>query len=446
MPMSNSFLTVSQLIQTIKTTLELNDQLRAFYLKGEISNFIAHRSGHWYFSLKDESSKIACVMFQGYTKDVLFMPKEGDSVLVRASMSVYGVQGTLQCSVFSMQNAGLGDLYIQFERLKKKLFEQGLFDDRRKKVLPKYPQKFAIITGRKTAALQDILKTFHQRWPMAELTIFESLVQGAEAPKQLIQQIHQADLSGADVIILARGGGSIEDLWAFNDESLALSLANLKTPLITGIGHESDTTIADMVADLRAPTPTAAVQLAVKNYKDVQAELMGLQKHLIQHINIHLNQKRYRLNLIQERKEFKYPKLLLQSHQANLSLLGHQLIQTGKDIQPNMKRLSHLTHEMKRLFLEKAQLKHHQVQTLKASLIQNLKTHQLHQKQKFGMQLSLLQAYSPLNSLERGYSLTYSNEHLVKSIHEVALNSTLKIKLQDGHILATATEKEPNHE
>lgn len=444
--MTNSVYTVSTLIQSIKTTLELNDSLRAFYLKGEISNFTAHRSGHWYFSLKDEGSKITCVMFQGYTKEVDFMPKEGDSVLVRASITVYPVQGSLQCSVFSMQNAGIGDLYVRYERLKRKLYEQGCFDDSRKKPLPMYPEHFAIITGQKTAALQDILKTFHLRWPMARLTILECLVQGADAPTQIIRRLKEADQLGCDVIILARGGGSIEDLWAFNDEQVALTMLSLRTPIITGIGHETDTTIADLVADLRAPTPTGAVQLAVRNHLDVLRDIESLANRLEQAMQQRLLKNRHQIRLAQEHPKFKHPELFFQAHRASLSLLGHQLIQTTQDLKPKRRLLDTMGAQLSRRVDQSIQNSRHQLSLQKDRLGHNLKLSSQKRQRDFAQLLSLLNAYSPLNSLQRGYSLTYQDDHLIRSIEAVELQKSLRIQFKDGHILALATGKESHHE
>ena len=298
MPMSQNVFSVSELISLIKQTLEFNDGLRAFYVKGEISNFTAHRNGHWYFSIKDDNAKINCVMFSSYANSVDFKPKEGDQVLLRASVSVYALQGSVQCNIFSMQNIGLGDLFIQFERLRKKLFDLGVCDQSRKKILPKYPKRIALVTGAQSAALQDMFKVAHLKWPLVELVLFETLVQGNNAYLDIIKSLKKADESSCDLIILARGGGSIEDLWAFNNETLAMTLVDLKTPIITGVGHESDTTIVDYVSDLRAATPTQAMQLALPDIHEVQEQLTLLSKRLNKDIQNRLILSKQELSLI----------------------------------------------------------------------------------------------------------------------------------------------------
>ncbi|MDP3443254.1 MAG: exodeoxyribonuclease VII large subunit, partial [Ignavibacteria bacterium] len=305
-------------MNTIKSTLDQNVLLKSFLIKGEISNFTSHSSGHWYFSLKDEQARISCVMFQGYTKDVLFRPKNGDKVLVRGAITVYNLQGQIQCSVFSMQNDGLGDLFIQFELLKKKLFEEGLFDEHHKKILPKFPSKVGVITGNNTAALQDILKTINQRWPIAEITVYPSLVQGEQAPKSIIRQLLKADKNN-DVLILARGGGSIEDLWAFNNENLARVIYNLETPIITGVGHETDTTIVDMVSDYRAPTPTGAAQIAVPSINETKRVISQFKIDLTSNIKNRLVQKNNQLNQFKQNRYIISPQNIWQYHQLELS-------------------------------------------------------------------------------------------------------------------------------
>ena len=297
--MSNNIWSVSYLLNSIKSTLDQNVLLKSFWVKGEISNFTAHSSGHWYFSLKDEQARISCIMFQGYTKDVLFRPKNGDKVLVRGSITVYNLQGQLQCSVFSMQNDGLGDLFIQFEMLKKKLFEEGLFDEKFKKPLPKYPLSIGIITGDNTAALQDILKVLNHRWPIADICVYPCIVQGEQASASIIKQLKIADTKH-DVLILARGGGSIEDLWAFNNEKLARVIFDLYTPIVTGVGHETDTTIVDLVSDFRAPTPTGAAQIATPDSSVVNSVITRSRNDLIRMMKEQLSSRFTQLNQIKQ--------------------------------------------------------------------------------------------------------------------------------------------------
>jgi len=276
--------------------------------------------------LKDEQARISCVMFQGYTKDVLFKPKNGDKVLVRGAITVYNLQGQIQCSVFSMQNDGLGDLFIQYELLKKKLFDEGLFDTNHKKQLPKFPESIGVITGNNTAALQDILKTIQHRWPIIDVTIYPTLVQGDLASNSIIKQLLKAD-NQHDVLILARGGGSIEDLWAFNNEKLARVIYQLNTPIITGVGHETDTTIVDMVSDFRAPTPTAAAQIAVPSLEETKRIIQQHKIDLVNSISRKLVVKKNSFEQIKQNRYFIALQNLWQHHQLELSILSNKLSQ-----------------------------------------------------------------------------------------------------------------------
>lgn len=434
MPMNQNIFSVSDLIKIIKQTLELSDDLTFFYVKGEISNFTSHRNGHWYFSLKDEKAKINCVMFQSYANGVDFKPKEGDQVLIRASISVYALQGSIQCSVFNMQNIGLGNLYIQYEKLKKKLYDLGYFDLSRKKTLPKFPQRIAIITGSKSAALQDMFKMAHLRWPMVEIVLFETLVQGTQAPSQIINSLLKADQAHCDVIILARGGGSFEDLWAFNDEKIAECILSLKTPIVTGVGHESDTTIVDYVADFRAATPTQAIQHILADRNETIDSLQLLRKQLIDRIGYQLHAKRNELLMVQQQRFIKDPKQTLQQHRVQIDLLKHRMINASKELSLIKNQLDYYTYQMKHSLLQNIEFNKNRVHISSLNLNKNISNNLNQSKQQFSQLISLLNAFSPLNSLERGYSLTYKNEVIVQSIHQVRFDDALKIRLKDGMI------------
>lgn len=441
--MTNSIISVSDLLRSIKITLELNENLKVFWVKGEISNFTAHRSGHWYFSLKDENSKIACVMFQGYTKEVNFSPKDGDQVLLRASVTVYPAQGSVQCSVFAMQNLGIGNLYLAYERLKLKLQQEGLFNVETKKPIPRYPDKVAVITGRKTAALQDILKTFHLRWPMIQLEIYESLVQGAEAPQNIINALIKADSSNVDCIVLARGGGSIEDLWAFNDEGLARCIHSLKTPLVTGIGHESDTTIADLVADFRAATPTAAVQKVVRDYHEVREELKHIQDRIKQFIEYRLQTQQQRFDYLSQPLTKESILTYMEERSTRLTLIKHRLSQTSQRFSIHKTQLVHVLNDLRHWVNVKQLDLSHQLSTQSNDLKRALQISRDHRHTQFSTILNLLQAYSPLKRLESGYTLSYQNQRLIKSIGDVDLEQELTIRFNDGLVRTQPIGKEP---
>ncbi len=438
--MSNSIWSVSTLLNTVKSTLDQNVILKSFWLKGEISNFTAHSSGHWYFSLKDELARISCVMFQAYTKEVIFKPKNGDKVLVRGSISVYSLQGQLQCSVFSMQNDGIGDLFIQYENLKKKLFSEGLFDDSRKKVLPKFPESIGIITGNNTAALQDILKTIQNRWPIVNCTVYPCLVQGEQAPNSIIKQLKNAD-NKHDVLILARGGGSIEDLWAFNDERLARVIFDLSTPIITGVGHETDTTIVDYVSDYRAPTPTGAAQIATPNLEEIRRLVNRNEFDLRRIMNDSIKQNQKRLDLIKQNRFIQSPQNLWQHHQLELSMLSHKLASQNIVLQSNKNRLNSLKTKLNQIALTQSKLSSTKLQQLQIELNHSIHVYKEKRNYEFKNTINVLNAYSPLNSLARGYSITKQAGHIIKTVEEVDYNHDLEIRLFDGTILTKPLKK-----
>lgn len=438
--MSNNIWSVSYLLSTIKSTLDQNVLLKSFWIKGEISNFTAHSSGHWYFSLKDDQARISCIMFQGYTKEVLFKPKNGDKVLVRGSITVYNLQGQLQCSVFSMQNDGLGDLFLQFELLKKKLFDEGLFDISHKKQLPKYPESIGIITGDNTAALQDILKTLSHRWPVAKLTIYPCLVQGEQASNSIIKQLLKADQQH-DVLILARGGGSIEDLWAFNNEKLARIIYDLKTPIITGVGHETDTTIVDLVSDFRAPTPTGAAQIATPSIDEIKRSVLRIENDLIRLLNELYKSKQNKLNQFKQNKYIASPLVILQHHQLELSMLSHKLASQNIVLQNHKNRLNNYKNKLNQLALTQSKVFISKLDQASLKLNHSINNYQDRKINQFKNSVSILNAYSPLNSLARGYSITKQSGHIVKLVEDLDYENELEVRLFDGTVYAKPIKK-----
>ena len=260
--MNNEYLTVTQLTRYIKYKLDNDTNLREVYLKGEISNFKAHTRGHFYFTIKDEGSRINAVMFASSASKVKFEPVDGMKILVTGRISVYEATGGYQIYVNEMMEDGVGNLYVAFEQLKKKLASEGLFDEARKKRIPKIPERVGVITAPTGAAIRDIISTINRRFPLTEVILLPSLVQGEGAKEDIVRQIKRAEDYNLDVLIVGRGGGSIEDLWAFNEECVARAIFNSKIPVISAVGHETDFTIADFAADLRAETPTAAATIA----------------------------------------------------------------------------------------------------------------------------------------------------------------------------------------
>ena len=266
---NEKYIKISELNEYIKVMFDENTFFHRIYLKGEISNFKNHTRGHLYFTLKDEEARISAVMFFNNARLLNFTPEDGMNVLVRGRISSYPAQGTYQIYVETMEKDGLGNLFVEYEKLKKKLELEGLFSIEHKKKIPKYPKKIGVITAPTGAAIRDILSTIKRRYPIAEVILFPSLVQGASAAPEIVSQIKKANTYDLDVLICGRGGGSIEDLWAFNEESVARAIFASTIPIISAVGHEVDFTIADFVADLRAPTPTGAAEMAVPTTLDL---------------------------------------------------------------------------------------------------------------------------------------------------------------------------------
>ena len=280
---SREVLSVGDLNRAIASSLEA--QFDTVLVSGEISNFKAYDSGHWYFSLKDDEGQIRCVMFRGRNGQVGFMPQSGDLVEVGASLGMYVPRGDVQLTIQSLRKAGMGGLYEAFLKLKAKLAKAGLFDQERKREIPSHPRAIGIITSPQAAALKDVLSTLQRRSPHIPIVIYPTLVQGPDAPAGIITALHNANQEAVvDVILLVRGGGSIEDLWAFNDEQLAYAIADSAIPIVSGVGHETDVTIADFVADLRAPTPTGAAELSAPRKDQLLQELVAIEQALYQRL------------------------------------------------------------------------------------------------------------------------------------------------------------------
>jgi exodeoxyribonuclease VII large subunit len=273
--------TVAELTGYIRELFEIDYRLQDVLVAGEISNFTQARSGHLYFTLKDDKAQLKCVMWRSSAERLRFRPGDGDAVVAYGRISVYEAGGAYQLYAESLEPAGRGNLALAFEQLKEKLADEGLFDEEFKQPIPKFPRKLGIVTSADAAALRDILNVLYRRWPLVSVLIAPTLVQGKDAPAQIVSAIEWLDgRNDIDTLIVARGGGSIEDLWAFNDEGVARAIFAAQHPVITGVGHETDFTIADFVSDLRAPTPSAAAELAVPDWMEVGAYVRGLQNSI----------------------------------------------------------------------------------------------------------------------------------------------------------------------
>jgi exodeoxyribonuclease VII large subunit len=384
---SSPILTVGELNRAIAESLE--QSFDSILVGGEVSNFKAYDSGHWYFSLKDEEGQIRCVMFRGKNGQVGFMPQSGDRIEVSANLGMYVPRGDVQLTVQSMRKAGVGGLYEAFLKLKAKLQKEGLFDEDRKRELPAYPLTIAIVTSAQAAALHDVLSTLARRAPHIQVIIYPTLVQGPDAPAQIIAAIESANQEAlADLILLVRGGGSIEDLWAFNDEDLAYAIADSVLPIISGVGHESDFTIADFVADLRAPTPTGAAEQAAPARQALLNELDHFQAVLADRLRQHLEREAQTLDQLTLR-------------------LRHAL--------PNPERMR----EQLRQWSERLS------QTWLVGL-QRLKRNQEHW-------LAQLEAYNPQRTLERGYAVILNSQlQAVRNPQQLNTQDTFQVKLAEG--------------
>ena len=295
---TDKYLSVSALTKYLKYKFDSDEHLRMIYLKGEISNFKAHSTGHLYFSIKDENSKINAIMFNRSASNLKFTPVEGTKVLVAGRVSVYEATGSYQIYVEEMLEDGVGNLYVAFEQLKEKLTKEGLFDNKYKKSIPKIPSRIGIITAPTGAAIKDILSTIKRRFPICEAILFPSLVQGDNAAEDIVKNIKKADEYNLDVLIVGRGGGSIEDLWPFNEEIVARAIFDAKTPIISAVGHEIDFTISDFVADMRAPTPTGAAEMAVPNIIDLLKYIDQLKIRLNENVYKKINFQKIYLDTI----------------------------------------------------------------------------------------------------------------------------------------------------
>lgn len=441
--MAEKYLTVTALTRYIKRKFELDQHLTTVWLKGEISNFKHHSRGHMYFTLKDDQSKISAVMFAGYNRSLRFNPENGMHVIIKGEVSVYEAMGQYQLYAHDMIPDGVGALHLAFEQLKEKLEHEGLFETSRKRNIPIFPEHIGIITSPTGAAIQDILSTINRRFPTVKISIFPALVQGDRAKDDLAQKITQANLDlTIDSLILARGGGSIEELWAFNEEVVARAVASSTIPIISGVGHETDTTIVDFVADLRAPTPTAAAELAVPLQSELTERINQSKKVLIKEFKELVNRKRERLTYLQSNYAFQYPKQLIIQKEQQLDHLVDALNKSANEQIRKKKTVLQQSIGQLKLNNPKHRISTYQQKT--SYLTQNLqnKMQQLVDKNasRFEQYLNQLHLLSPLNTMKRGYSISYDQSgKIVKSVSQVEHGEKLMLKLSDGIIESQIT-------
>lgn len=420
--MDKEYLKISELNNYIKSVLDKDTFLNKVYLKGEISNFKNHTRGHLYFTLKDDTSRISAVMFQSSAVKLTFVPEDGMNVLVSGRISAYPAQGSYQVYVDTMEPDGLGALYIEYEKLKKKLAAQGLFAESHKVPIPRFPERIGVITAPTGAAVRDIMSTIKRRYPMCEAILFPCLVQGRDAAPDIVRQIKRADAYGVDTIIVGRGGGSIEDLWAFNEEIVAEAIYDCITPIISAVGHEIDWTIADFVADLRAPTPTGAAEMAVPTVLDIKTLIDNYKIRLNKNIKNMVNTKFIKLRSLRQSFILKNPMSMYEVKEQKLDTLIDIL---NKDIKNIINDKNNLLNKIKL-----------------SVVLQNPENLIKDKKVKFDLLVNTLKLVNPLCILDKGYSLVQIDNKIIKSSSDVKVNDILNIRLHEGSIKAEVKEVE----
>lgn len=436
---SQDVLTISEINRLARLAIEKH--LPSCWVRGEISNMTRASSGHWYFTIKDASASARCVMFRARNQFVEWSPREGEQIEIRAQASLYEPRGDYQLIVEAMRKAGQGNLYEAFLRLKEKLQREGLFDTARKKAIPAIPNAIGVITSSSAAALRDVLTTLERRWPLATVILYPCLVQGGEAPDKIQQAIKKAnERAETDVLLLVRGGGSLEDLWAFNYEEVARTIASSNIPIICGVGHETDFSIADFVADLRAPTPTGAAQLATPSGSDIHASVTDLRRRLAHHLGSRLQTAWQHHDHLQRR--LRHPQERLRHQHVELHHLTQRLASSGRRLlQFSRTRCSHL---QRNLLVIRPTSKHRQEHL--AQLQRRLSQYTRHQQaQRFERLSSLrfqLELLCPSLVIKRGYSIVRSLEgEVIVSMDQVATGQTLAIELAKGQLGVEVRDK-----
>lgn len=437
--MEQKIYTIKELNRYIRMKMESDTLLSEVWIRGEISNFTHHSSGHMYFTLKDKDSRIKSIMFASHNQRLPFIPREGTRVIARGNVSVYERDGQYQFYATQMQPDGIGSLYLAFEQLKQKLEAEGLFAPQRKRPLPAFPRVIGVVTSPTGAAVRDILTTLERRYPQAKIVLHPVLVQGKGAAPSIVKAIRTMNAHGeADVLIVGRGGGSLEELWAFNEEAVARSIYESAIPVISAVGHETDFTIADFVADLRAATPTAAAELAVPHAAELREQLRQRERVLQQGLQHQLRQAQERLRRLAASPALRQPRRSLLQHAERLDMLQARLVRRMR-AQAELTGAAHARlhqrllryHPQDTLALTKR--RHEEASRLLRSAMNGI----LKEKsQTLAYGIRQLDALSPLKVMARGYSLVYDEKgrRLVKSLKDVEPGDLVRVKLTDGEL------------
>lgn len=443
-PVANVF-TVSRLNTTVRQLLE--QEMGSVWLSAEISNFSQPASGHWYFTLKDDGAQVRCAMFRNSNRRVTFRPQQGQQILVRATITLYEPRGDYQLIIESMHPAGEGALQQQFELLKAKLASEGLFDQQHKQPLPAPAKQVGVITSATGAALHDVLRVLHRRDPSLPVIIYPTPVQGAEAPAAIVRAIELANQRGeCDVLIVGRGGGSLEDLWSFNEERVARAIFASRIPVVSAVGHETDVTIADFVADLRAPTPSAAAEIVSRNQTELLRQLLSQQQRLEMAMDYYLAQQQRRFSRLDHRLQQQHPQLRLARQQTALFRLQQRLNEAMENrLRQSLRQQDRLSQRLAahqpqpRLFQAQRQL-----EQTRYRLQQSMEKMLNRDRQRFATLAAQLEGVSPLATLARGFSVTTDSAgQVVKKTAQLKSGDTLRTRLDDGWVESQVTSLLP---
>lgn len=411
--MVDEYITVSKITDYVARLIGADSNLKHVFIKGELSNVNLYRSGHLYFTLKDENSQIKGVMFNA-SRRLKFKPEDGMKVLIEGKIEVYKKNGVYQLYASEISKDGIGDLHRKYEELKEKLNKEGLFDQAHKKKIPNFPKRIGVVTAANGAAIRDIIITIKRRWPLCEVILFPSLVQGENAAQNIVYQINNADKFDLDTLIVGRGGGSIEDLWSFNEEIVARAIYNCKTPVISAVGHEIDYTIADFVADLRAATPTAAAEIAVPPYGEIKNGVNQLNSRANLAVNKILNENKNKLDNIISKRLFISPGEIYAPKEMMLDGVINRLQHSSESL---------VIKNQNRLNLVK-----------NSNIFKNPQEIIKNQKENYLLQLSKLEILNPLNTLKRGYTLAKSDGKVISSAKQLKSGDNLEVEFEDGNV------------
>lgn len=413
--MEEKTFTVSEINSYLNKKFKRDQNLINILVKGELSNYKDSFSGHSYFTLKDEESQIDGVMFKGMKDRFLkFKPENGMKVIIKGKIEIYEKTGRYQLYATKITEDGIGNLYIAFEQLKEKLAKEGLFDDAHKKEIPKYPKRIGVITAKTGAAIRDIMTTIKKRYPICEILVFPTLVQGKQAPPQIVRQIRYAQTFDLDTLIVGRGGGSIEDLWSFNEEEVARAVYACEIPVISAVGHETDFTITDFVADKRAATPTAAAGIAVPELSKVKDDVNQLNRRLTKNIRDAITVNRTRLDNISQKSIFRNPETIYEIKGMNLDNLVNRLTFASQNI---------ITQNRNKLL--KLESSH---------VLKNPKQITDKKRERYLKNLNKLEVLNPLLTLKRGYAIAKSDDKVISSVKDVEVGDEVDIEFDDGII------------